>query len=54
MCEGIWGELGDLIIDENHIANVEGIPIDLLIEALIDQDAANKQNGDDNDDVVAI
>ena len=31
MCQGITGQIGELIVDDNHERNVDGITIDLLI-----------------------
>jgi DDE superfamily endonuclease len=34
ICEGITGKLGSLIIDEEHVPNREGIPVDMLISSM--------------------
>lgn len=36
MCAGISGEIGSLVIDKNHIANKEGLPIDMFVLDITD------------------
>jgi transposase len=38
MCPGLSGTLGDLVIDRDHEANYDGLPIDMLIEDLVGLD----------------
>jgi hypothetical protein len=46
ICTGISGVMGDLKVDENHVVNRQGLPIDMLVLSC--------QNLPDNDDEINI